>query len=100
VVDGETGRTTLTHAGGGWTAAGGGGDEAYCAVDVAADDDGLVYVLDGQRRRVQLFDAADLRHVRDLLDSLQAPRRLAVDTRTARLYVADDTGCVLVFDTI
>jgi len=99
VVDARCGRATLTHADASWTTDRG---QVDCPVDVAVDRDGFFYVLDGQNCCIQLLDA-ELRHVCDLLDScrgLKEPRKMCIDGRNGRLYVAEDTGSVLVFNVV
>jgi len=98
MIDAQSGRTTMTYAEADWTTAAG---QADCPVHVTIDADGFVYVLDGHGQ-VQLFDS-DLRHLRHLLDAHRGPdepRKIAVDSHSGRLYVAEDTGSVLVYDII
>jgi len=99
VIESNFGRTTMTHADSKWTTDGGVVD---CPVHITVDADGFIYILDGQNRRIQLFDT-DLRHVRDLMDAeqgLKEPRRMCLDGRNGRVYIAEGAGNVLVYDII
>ena len=89
----------MIYADASWTTNDG---QVDCPVHVDVDSDGFIYVLDGLNHSIQLFDP-DLKHVRNLVDAscgLREPRRMCVDGQSGRLYVAEGSGSVLVYNII
>ena len=67
---------------------------------LAATDAGFVLVLDVGNKRIVLLDP-DLGHIRDVVDAgngLSEPRRTFWDDVNSRLYVAENSGNIVVFE--
>ena len=69
-------------------------------IHLAATNTGFVLVLDADNRRIVLLDP-ELGYVRDVVGVdhiLDEPRRTCWDVVSSRLYVAEATGNILVFE--
>jgi len=55
-----------------------------------------VLVLDSDNKQVVLLDP-DLGHVLDVVHGLSEPRRLYWDDANSRLYIADSTGNIAIY---